>query len=206
MSSNWFYAGFPLSARQHETRTRMRRVHLSHLTLPIDLFLSRLIAFGNMLVNHTAGCTLSPSGFSEILEWEFHKTGLWVRLTTLLPSSSFWCVTRGDSQARHKTLWLRHHGLLKKREPTRRGTSAWGYTRASEANVSIYIIVLMLFRVLSVRVYSRHTESKETNVSPRYWSYCEYTLIQFLNRFYRTNGKFSTVSCVLRVVPLNFAS
>ncbi len=36
----------------------------------------------------------------------------------------------------------------------RRDTSALGYTRASEASVSIYILALALSRVLLVRVYS----------------------------------------------------
>ncbi len=54
-------------------------------------------------------------------------------LFTLAPSSWFWHMTRGDSQAmRHETLWVRYHGPLKKRELTRRDTSAQGYTRVSE--------------------------------------------------------------------------
>ncbi len=39
-----------------------------------------------------------------------------------------------------------------------------------------------------------HTEPKKTNVSPCYWRCCEYTLIQFWNRFYKANSKLSTVS------------
>ncbi len=53
-------------------------------------------------------------------------------LYTFAISFWFWCVTRGDSQARHETLWLGHHGPLKKQELMRRDTSARGYTRASE--------------------------------------------------------------------------
>ncbi len=69
-----------------------------------------------------AGFTLSPSAFGEIFMREFHEMKLRVRLSTLF-----------DSQARHETLWLGHHGPLKKRELTRRDTSTRGYTRASEA-------------------------------------------------------------------------
>ncbi len=45
-------------------------------------------------------------------------------LYTLAESSQFWRTTRGDSQARHEILWLVHHGPLKKRDLTRRDTSA----------------------------------------------------------------------------------
>ncbi len=54
-------------------------------------------------------------------------------LYTLALSFWFWRVTRGDSQARHKTRWLGHHGPQKKRELMRRDTSTWNYTRASKA-------------------------------------------------------------------------
>ncbi len=77
-------------------------------------------------------------------------------LYTLAARSWFWRVIRGDSQARHETFWLGHHRLLKKGELKRQNTSARGYTRASEASVSIYILAIALSRVLSARMYSRH--------------------------------------------------
>ncbi len=66
---------------------------------------------------------------------------------------------RGDSQAKHETLWLGHHGSLKKWELTRRDTNARGYTRASETRrmfPSIFSLDFALSRVLSAKVYSWH--------------------------------------------------
>ncbi len=59
----------------------------------------------------------------------------------------FWCVTRGDSQTRHKTLWLRHHRPLKKRESTRWDATSRGYTRASEAR-RVFPFTFSLLRCL----------------------------------------------------------
>ncbi len=53
-------------------------------------------------------------------------------------------------------LWLGQQRPLKKRELMRLHTNARGYTRATEASISIYvyILALALSRVLSARVYS----------------------------------------------------
>ncbi len=55
----------------------------------------------------------------------------WVGATlyTLAESSQFWRTTRGDSQARHETLWLEHHGPLKKRDLNKARHERRGYTR-----------------------------------------------------------------------------
>ncbi len=68
----------------------------------------------------------------------------------------FWHVTRDNSQARHETLWLVHHRLLKKRDLNKVRHEHWGYTRGSKARASvpIYIFALALSRVPSARVYS----------------------------------------------------
>ncbi len=72
-------------------------------------------------------------------------------LYTLAESFQFWRVTRGDSQVRHETLWLVHHGLLKNETLTRRD-----YSRGCKARVPIYILALALSRVPLARVYGRH--------------------------------------------------
>ncbi len=69
----------------------------------------------------------------------------------------FWRATRGDSQARHETLWLVHHRPLKSETLTR------GETRTptlheriqGETSVPIYILALALSQVPSERVYSQ---------------------------------------------------
>ncbi len=45
----------------------------------------------------------------------------------------FWCATRGDSQAKHETLWLEHHGWLKKRDLNKARHERRDYTRGSKA-------------------------------------------------------------------------
>ncbi len=45
----------------------------------------------------------------------------------------FWCATQGGSQTRHETLWLVHHGPLKKRDPNEARHERQGYTRGSKA-------------------------------------------------------------------------
>ncbi len=45
----------------------------------------------------------------------------------------FWRTTRGDSRARHETLWLVHHGLLKKQDLNEARHERWGYMRGSKA-------------------------------------------------------------------------
>ncbi len=83
-------------------------------------------------LNLYAGCTLSPSAFGDSLRRELPETGR-VRLYTLAESSQFWCATRGDSQARHETLWLVHHRPLKKRDLNEARHKHRGYTRGSKA-------------------------------------------------------------------------
>ncbi len=56
-----------------------------------------------------------------------------VTLYTLAKNSQFWCATRGDSQARHETLWPVHHGPLKKRYLNEAKQECRGYTRGSKA-------------------------------------------------------------------------
>ncbi len=95
-----------------------------------------------------AFCTVPPRHFGTLYQWcksdEYESKSVYDFGTT-------W----GDSQARHETLWHGHHGPLKKRELTTQDTSAWGYTRASEASVSIYILALALSQVLWARVYNQ---------------------------------------------------
>ncbi len=59
----------------------------------------------------------------------------WVNVTlyTLAESSPFWHVTRGNSQVRKETVWLMHHGLLKKRDLNEARHEHRGYTRGSKA-------------------------------------------------------------------------
>ncbi len=45
----------------------------------------------------------------------------------------FWHATQGSNQARHETLWLVHHRLLKKRDPNEARHKCRGYTRGSKA-------------------------------------------------------------------------
>ncbi len=45
----------------------------------------------------------------------------------------FWCTTRGSSQARHETIWLVHHGLLKKWDLNEARHECQGFTRGSKA-------------------------------------------------------------------------
>ncbi len=60
------------------------------------------------------------------------ETG-WVRLYTLAESSQFWRAIRGDSQVRNETLWLVHHGQLKKRDFKEARHKRRSYTRGSKA-------------------------------------------------------------------------
>ncbi len=95
-----------------------------------------------LMEESNANCTLSPSAFGKILEQELLKTKL--SECDFLNSRSELSIhlgmrieknlskIRDDSQARHETLWLRHHRLLKKQELTRWDTSACGYMRTSE--------------------------------------------------------------------------
>ncbi len=78
------------------------------------------------------GCTFSLSAFSKILKRVTWNDTVSATLYTLAVNSWFWCVTQYDSKAWHKTLWLRRHGSLKKRDLTKQDTSARDYTRASE--------------------------------------------------------------------------
>ncbi len=56
-----------------------------------------------------------------------------MQLYTIVKSSQFWCATWGDSQVRHETLWLMHHGLLKKRDFNEARHECWDYTSGSKA-------------------------------------------------------------------------
>ncbi len=85
----------------------------------------------------------------------------WVSVTlcTLVESSQFWCVTRGDSQARHETLWLVHHRPLKKWDlnKTRHDRAPRLHKRTQgEVSVPVYILAFALSEGASVRVYSRN--------------------------------------------------
>ncbi len=104
--------------------------------------------------NSYASCTLSPSAFGKsCLGWDWTS----VTLYTLAESFQFWCATRGDSQARHETLWLVHHRLLKKRDLNEMRHECRGYTRGSKARrVFPSTFSLALSRVPSARVYSQH--------------------------------------------------
>ncbi len=76
-----------------------------------------------------AGCALSPSAFGESCLRQD-----WASATpyTLAESSQFWHTTRGNSQARHETLWLVHQELRKKRDLNKPRHECWGYTRGSK--------------------------------------------------------------------------
>ncbi len=54
-------------------------------------------------------------------------------LYTLAESPQFFRATQDDSHARHETLWLVHHGLLKMRDLNEARHERWGYTRGSKA-------------------------------------------------------------------------
>ncbi len=53
-------------------------------------------------------------------------------LYTLANISQFWRATQGDSQARHETLWLVHHRLLKKWDLNEVRHEHSGYMRGSK--------------------------------------------------------------------------
>ncbi len=95
--------------------------------------LCRLCTLTKCVPQDSCQCTLSPSTFGEILERELHETRL-CNCDSLHCCHEILILGRDTrrSQARHETLWLAHHGPLKKRELTKRDTSAQGYTRASE--------------------------------------------------------------------------
>ncbi len=75
------------------------------------------------------GCILSLSAFGESCpRWDWAS----VTLYTFAESSQFWRAIRGDSQAKHETLWLVHHGPLKKRDLNEVRHEHRSYTRGSK--------------------------------------------------------------------------
>ncbi len=91
-----------------------------------------LFLYSLLLCN--AGCTLSPSAFARVSAESCPRRD-WASATlyTLAESSQFWRVTRGNSQARHKTHLTRAHGLLKNRDLDEARHECRGYTRGSKA-------------------------------------------------------------------------
>ncbi len=63
----------------------------------------------------------------------FTTRSITTTIYTLAESSQFWRETRGNSQARHKTIWLVHHRPLKKRDLNEARHKRRGYTRGSKA-------------------------------------------------------------------------
>ncbi len=79
---------------------------------------------------------------------------------------------RGDSQARHETLRLGRHRLLKKWKIMRRDTSAWSYTRASETR-RVFPSTFLLLPCLefsrwecTASIKSSSTDCNESNKPP----------------------------------------
>ncbi len=81
-----------------------------------------------------ADCTLFLSAFGESLGRELPKMRLG-KCDSLhsCRELSILGATRGDSQVRHETLWLMHHGPLKRRNLNNARHEHRGYTRGSKA-------------------------------------------------------------------------
>ncbi len=61
--------------------------------------------------------------------WDWASATLYI----FAESSQFWHTTRGDSQAKHETLWLVHHRPLKQWDLNEARHERRGYTRGSKA-------------------------------------------------------------------------
>ncbi len=105
----------------------------------------------------TSPNVLTPTDASFQTSENFWECGLKKKLSKI--KTNMCSILAHDTRRQSGETWdlcFGHHGPLKKREVTRRDTSTRGYTRASEASVSIYILALALSWVLSVRLYSQH--------------------------------------------------
>ncbi len=115
-------------------------IHSCHFTIsvflnslkeiPLKMFWTEVLKSANVEKFCNAICTLSLSAFGEsCLRWDWASATLY----TLAERSQFWRATRGDSQGRHETLWLVHHGPLKKQDLNEARHKRRGYTRRSKA-------------------------------------------------------------------------
>ncbi len=133
----WLSTLLPRTVNPREARARWGRTDESKNK---EIFIKFTVA--DVLANRLKFFFQNFCFFSTF--WIFFSKFWWVFFRKLRPTFPnvfvawwvckwFWHAARGSSQARHETLWLVHHGPLKKRDPNEARNKCRGYTRGSKA-------------------------------------------------------------------------